>query len=237
MQYLPNLLVPASVPMPQSSLLLTAIAGLCVGLGTRLANGCTSGHMLNGVARLSLRSIVATCCFFASAVGTVYTIQTAPVAVAAYKTDPADSRHIVPLLALVSGCFATAWTVRRAVPQVVAFTAGINFAIGLLVSGMSLPQKTLGFLNLTSMESFDPSLLMIVLGGLLPNMAAYLYNGTPSKNRTIDAKLIGGSIIFGIGWGLHGICPGPAIVNLVTPSTDIIVFVLTTLLGSALVVK
>jgi uncharacterized protein len=104
----------------------------------------------------------------------------------------------------------------------VAFLSGLIFGIGLLVSQMSNPAKVLGFLDITG--NWDPSLALVMAGALTVFGAAYWRSkkrstpllarefATPSR-RDIDRPLLAGSIIFGVGWGLSGFCPGPAIVS------------------------
>jgi uncharacterized membrane protein YedE/YeeE len=258
-----------------------ALAGLLVGFGTRLANGCTSGHMLTGLAQLSLRSLVATCCFFGCAVVTVAFFGTAPAASTGslrqsfFTAASVDSQTTARLLSVTTTFYiATAIFLHKARKQrdagtpastsqrmLVALFAGATFASGLLMSGMYLPSKTLGFLNIWRAwkgvpgADFDPSLLMIVLGGLLPNLiATQLYTkhqkpllsaqGTqasvPVRTTTTEGvtpRLIIGSLLFGAGWGMSGICPGPAIVNLVSSwpfSTDFVAFFTSLVAGAKL---
>lgn len=104
-----------------------------------------------------------------------------------------------------------------------AFAIGLIFGVGLLVSGMYLPAKVLGFLDLAG--KWDPS-LAFVMGGALPFAAAGFVlarrrgktlPGEPlhlSGQTKIDPRLLVGATIFGVGWGLSGVCPGPAIFNL-----------------------
>jgi hypothetical protein len=103
--------------------------------------------------------------------------------------------------------------------------AGTTFSFGLLISGMANPVKVLRFLTIRDLRIFDPSLAMVVLSGVIPN-AVHWYNMQKGKTRLswekwsvpsrsdIDWQLIVGSAVFGIGWGLAGICPGPAVVGL-----------------------
>ena len=101
--------------------------------------------------------------------------------------------------------------------------AGLIFGIGLIISGMTDPAKVLGFLDLAGL--WNPSLALVMLGAILVGSVAFAiakrkstsFLGLPMQlpqSRHIDARLIGGSLLFGIGWGLAGICPGPALVML-----------------------
>lgn len=102
-----------------------------------------------------------------------------------------------------------------------SFLAGLVFGLGLIVSGMSNPQKVLGFLDLAG--KWDPSLALVMAGAILVGVAAFAvakrrqstWLGLPLllPNAThIDRRLVVGSAMFGVGWGLAGICPGPALV-------------------------
>jgi len=103
-----------------------------------------------------------------------------------------------------------------------AALAGLVFGLGLLVSGMADPQKVLGFLDLAG--AWDPSLALVMGGAIalgLPGFALARRRsrsllGAPMQlpaRQTIDAPLLFGSALFGIGWGLAGYCPGPALVG------------------------
>jgi uncharacterized protein len=107
--------------------------------------------------------------------------------------------------------------------RVSPFLVGLVFGIGLCISGMTHPDKVLGFLDLAG--AWDPSLAFVMGGAVVIAFAAYRIaagrkaslSGEPfhlPDTKAIDARLIGGSVIFGVGWGLAGLCPGPAITNL-----------------------
>lgn len=118
--------------------------------------------------------------------------------------------------------------------------AGLVFGLGLIVSGMANPAKVLGFLDLAG--AWDPSLALVMLGAIAVGFFAFLI----AKNRTrsfigaemklpgagkIDQRLIGGSVLFGVGWGVAGFCPGPALVALGTGEGKALVFVAAMLAG------
>ncbi|EZH76574.1 membrane protein [Ectopseudomonas composti] len=106
-----------------------------------------------------------------------------------------------------------------------AFVCGLLFGLGLLLAGMADPGKVLAFLDLAG--HWDPSLALVMAGAIgvaaLPlNLAQRrgkaLLGGAmqlPTR-RDLDARLIGGSLLFGVGWGIAGICPGPALAVLLT---------------------
>lgn len=110
---------------------------------------------------------------------------------------------------------------------VAALAAGVLFGAGLAVSGMINPSKIIGFLDVAAIPSggWDPTLGVVFAAALAPMFVAYAIQGHLSKpalgglfqipKRTeIDTRLLAGSAIFGIGWGLAGLCPGPAIAAL-----------------------
>jgi uncharacterized membrane protein YedE/YeeE len=120
-------------------------------------------------------------------------------------------------------------------PALAALLCGFIFGWGLLISGMAQTTKVLGFLDLFG-GTWDPSLLVVMAAALIVSGIGfalmrrrerpYLGGRTYwSSNATIDAPLVAGAAIFGIGWGLVGLCPGPALVNLATLSLPVIVFV------------
>ena len=115
-----------------------------------------------------------------------------------------------------------------------AFVAGLIFGLGLLISGMSNPQKVLNFLDLAG--TWDPSLAFVMSGAILVAAPGFYWvrrKSTPlfanqfklPAAQTIDTPLIGGSVLFGIGWGIGGFCPGPALVSVVPGSTSVYIFV------------
>lgn len=121
-----------------------------------------------------------------------------------------------------------------------AFAAGLVFGVGLIVSGMSNPAKVLGFLDLAG--QWDPSLAFVMAGAIAVGVGAYAI----AKRRTtswlglpmllpvtthIDWRLVIGSALFGVGWGLAGICPGPALVLVGAGSAKGLLFVIAMLAG------
>jgi uncharacterized membrane protein YedE/YeeE len=121
-----------------------------------------------------------------------------------------------------------------------AFFSALLFGIGLGVSGMTLPTKVIGFLDLTG--NWDPSLAFVMIGAIAVHGFSYrliMRRSSPllttsfhvPKLRQIDAKLIIGSVLFGIGWGLGGFCPGPAIVAAISQHHAVLVFLLSMIGG------
>ena len=116
-----------------------------------------------------------------------------------------------------------------------AFIVGFIFAIGLGISGMTQPEKVLGFLDIFG--KWDPSLLFVMLGAIVLHFISYRIikkNHKPlfsndwhvSTKNEITPSLVIGSILFGLGWGLGGYCPGPAIVSLASFEIRPVVFVI-----------
>lgn len=123
------------------------------------------------------------------------------------------------------------------------FLAGLVFGLGLLISGMTDPSKVLGFLDLFGV--WDPSLMFVMGGGV--GVALVGFRIAQKRNTTlgggvlhwpelahIDRSLVMGSLLFGVGWGLAGFCPGPALVSMAAGQDKALVFVLAMLTGMAL---
>jgi len=130
--------------------------------------------------------------------------------------------------------------VRRAI---VAFVCGLVFGAGLIISQMSNPAKVIGFLDVTG--NWDPSLALVMAGaiavfGVLYRLA--LRQGTPllapqftlPEKDSLDAPLMVGALIFGVGWGLGGFCPGPAIVSAAFGDARVWVFLAAMIAGMLL---
>ena len=125
-------------------------------------------------------------------------------------------------------------------PFVASLLAGLVFGLGLILSGMANPAKVLGFLDLAG--AWDPSLAFVMAGAISVGMLAFAvarkrtvsYLGLEMKlpgARQIDVRLIGGSVLFGIGWGIAGFCPGPGLVVLGMGEVKALVFVAAMLVG------
>lgn len=124
-----------------------------------------------------------------------------------------------------------------------SFVSGLVFGVGLLVSGLANPAKVLGFLDVAG--AWDPSLAFVMAGAIAVASGAFALAGrrsatligTPmrlSSSRAIDRPLILGSVVFGIGWGVAGFCPGPALVALGAGQIKALVFVAAMLAGMAI---
>lgn len=124
--------------------------------------------------------------------------------------------------------------------SVVAFIVGFVFAIGLGISGMTNPAKVVGFLNLV--KNWDPALMFVMIGAIPVNMLAYRLIKNWQKplfdskfhvptSQIITKELVIGAILFGIGWGIAGYCPGPAITSLASLQSSVVVFLIAMLIG------
>lgn len=124
--------------------------------------------------------------------------------------------------------------------SIAALLAGVLFGIGLAVSGMLIPDKVLNFLDIAG--HWDPSLALVMGGALAITIPGYyLVTQQPKPvfantfslptSRDIDVKLLSGAALFGLGWGLSGLCPAPALVNIATGYVDVLAFVGAMLVG------
>lgn len=124
-----------------------------------------------------------------------------------------------------------------------ALLAGLLFGIGLILSGMADPSKVIGFLDLTG--NWDPSLAFVMAGAIMVGAIAFRFAGgrrtsllgAPMHLPTstiIDRRLVLGSLTFGIGWGLAGYCPGPALASVLAGSMKPVIFVIAMVAGMAL---
>jgi len=129
----------------------------------------------------------------------------------------------------------------------IALSAGLLFGAGLAISGMHDPAKVLGFLDIAAIVSggWDPSLAFVMAGGLAVTLPAFWYArrraapvAAPAFQAptatAIDRRLMLGAAVFGVGWGLVGYCPGPALAALAFGATGTILFVLAMMAGMLL---
>ncbi len=121
--------------------------------------------------------------------------------------------------------------------------AGALFSLGLAISGMVDPAKVIGFLDVAG--DWDPTLAFVMGGALLVTIPAFrlIFKRPrpvladefelPTK-KDVDTRLLGGSALFGVGWGLSGFCPGPAVTALATGLTPVFAFVVAMIAGMAI---
>lgn len=222
-------------PLAHLSKSRITIGGYLIGIGASLANGCTSGHGVCGLVRLSRRSFVAVVSFMITSIltgsitGSVRHLPLVP---------PLDANRVRCKLRSVTAtiiCFSIlpfplarvsmlatgyGWgIVAEVFKNSLHFCRGALFATGLVISGMVHPAKTLGFMNI--FKKWDPSMAFVFLSALPLSFIGYSsiacgrgpVLGGPMENylKELDYQLVCGSILFGLGWGLTGLCPGPAI--------------------------
>lgn len=127
--------------------------------------------------------------------------------------------------------------------KIAAFLAGLLFGIGLLLAGMANPAKVLGFLDLAG--GWDPSLALVMVAAIGVALPFFTWARRHERallggfmqlpqRRDLDGRLIGGSLLFGVGWGIAGICPGPALVTFAAGYWQGALFCLAMLAGMAL---
>ena len=127
--------------------------------------------------------------------------------------------------------------------NIASFAAGLVFGLGLILSGMANPAKVLGFLDLAG--AWDPSLALVMAGAIAVGLGAFTFAKGRTRSllgaemrlptaRDIDRRLVGGSLLFGVGWGVAGFCPGPALVALGMGQGQAVVFVVAMLAGMGL---
>lgn len=125
-----------------------------------------------------------------------------------------------------------------------ALLAGVFFGVGLTVSGMTDPHRVRAFLDVAR---WDPTLVFVMGGAILahaPVVWLLRRRGRALRGplrlpaaRSVDARLVGGAILFGVGWGLSGYCPGPAVISLLSLSGGAFLFVAAMLIGSRLAAR
>ncbi|MFK0089592.1 DUF6691 family protein [Pseudomonas sp. NPDC090755] len=124
-----------------------------------------------------------------------------------------------------------------------AFICGVLFGLGLLLAGMVNPTKVLGFLDLAG--QWNPSLGLVMVGAIGAALIPLQWSskrtrsmlGLPMRmptTRALDRRLVGGSLVFGVGWGIAGVCPGPALALVLSGHWQILVFVFAMLAGMAI---
>lgn len=220
-------------PAPQSLVLFPisrmVLAGALVAVGSASAGGCTSGHAVCGLARVSRRSFVAVPIFIAvaaitaSATRTVVSLDTAASFdwPSRFASDSFTSMVYIALTTAVIGLLAfrtrtSSEKGRTYLSSALQALVGVCFGLGLLVSQMAYPFKVISFLAFKS-SLWDPSLMFVFPGALLLGGLAFnalLRRGTSPvmipknhslpTNTKIDKDLLGGSVLFGVGWGLSG---------------------------------
>jgi uncharacterized protein len=127
--------------------------------------------------------------------------------------------------------------------MLIALFAGVIFGLGLIVGGMTNPAKVLAFLDISG--DWDPSLAFVMLGAITIGFFAFKAAAKQSRSllglpmqlpasHLVDRKLVIGALLFGVGWGLAGFCPGPAVASVLVGGAAVWIFVASMLAGMAL---
>jgi uncharacterized membrane protein YedE/YeeE len=225
------------VPVSNAALI---VGGLIVGVGVTFGGGCTSGHGISGNARLSVRSMAYTGTFMAAGFITASLLESATHVQTVHAATPPIElmlRAAVRLLAAHVGAYAALAMLGRTralapslALDLLSFVDGSLFACGLGLSGMTSAARVAQFLDISA-GRWNPTLMFVMAGGLAltaPFMLALVLSKRLRKpvlgdkfeiptSKVIDRRLLLGGVLFGTGWGVGGMCPGPALVNVASP--------------------
>ena len=209
-----------------------------VGFGTTTGNGCTSGHGICGISAFRVRSLFGTCTFMLAGVVTAIADDTSSfLPVFSNGLDVRQSGIVIGVsIAVCLMMLALAMMARaqfrdrfeRTQPLLAATAVifeclfGVSFGLAMSVSNMTLLSATISFLDL---RYWNPALAFIMASAIAVTAPAYYFAGKKEfpfldvkfhrpVGSVIDAKLLLGEVVFGVGWGLVGACPAPAITNL-----------------------
>lgn len=238
------------------------LGGFLVGVGTKLGNGCTSGHGVCGLPRLSKRSFAAVGCFMTTGIG-IATIKhhynflnsdnvILPLHKYFYTSNIFTRDYLI--YSIILGVtlvyviyFIMIYKNRTATIDnydlsdlISGLVVGFIFGCGLSISGMIKREKVINFLSISS--NWDPSLMFVLGVSVTINFITFkiILNKTElppfaSKpctfNNSLDANVFIGPAIFGLGWGLSGLCPGPVICNFFLYLPQLTIFVIFIILG------
>lgn len=216
-----------SIKIPANAVI---IGGLLVGSGTLLANGCTSGHGICGLPRLSPRSLTAVCTFMVT--GAITAACTREYREIATIKSPSTLNELFFYAAPAIASFAVVKLLKSnenkdiyaekvtTKDHIDALVCSTLFGIGLTISGMCDPQRVINFLDFSNASGWDYSLMGVMGSGVILNLLTFNkflnlkdIGFGHAQNMVINNKLVIGSALFGCGWGLCGICPGPGIVS------------------------
>jgi len=284
----------AAAAAPRLTAPAAAAAGLLVGVGTRMGGGCTSGHGIAGLPRLSPRSLAAVATFMATGALAAGVARggALPPALARLLIAPAGAappplaggggaRALLPAALAVAAAalvLRARWLPARqqqpqpepqpasdsAAAHAAALACGLLFGAGLGLSRMTDADKVLSFLDPCAAGGWDPSLAAVMGAGVLVNLVTFrwlaragarpilagavraaeggnarpladcLPMGACAANSRVDAPLLLGAALFGLGWGLSGVCPGPALVALPAGGVTGVYMVPATIVGMVL---
>lgn len=214
-----------------------AVGGAFVGLGVRWGGGCTSGHGVCGIPRLSMRSFIAVPTFMASGMLTATLLSKFSPILPQYSLDLSILNNyywlkMLPKLILIFCQILTVifnihsnftkTSIGEKLNPLIFFLTGTLFGSGLLISGMCNRAKILAFLTVG--PDWDPSLLLVMTAAVGINFV--IFQGVMNWKRSVfntnidlpyqklDLGIFAGPVLFGVGWGMTGYCPGPALANL-----------------------
>lgn len=238
------------------SIPLFLFSAFLVGFGTKLANGCTSGHGVCGLPRLSRRSIAAVLTFLSFGIltatirskypfednGNLYYMGIAYALQLEYIFVVVMCVSAFSILGLLFYQTMYKQSVEKTKDCLISVLVGVIFGLGLIISGMVKKTKVLGFLVLN--ENWDPSLMFVLFTAVGLNLLTFNFIIRAVKKpwivnfcldlptlTNIDLKLILGATTFGIGWGLSGLCPGPVLINLHIYIPHLLVFLVVLVIG------
>jgi len=208
------------------------LAGFLVGFGAKMANGCTSGHGVCGLPRMSKRSIIAISFFmiFGMSVATIrYHYPFLRPSSYAYDVWEYPSIYYLVLCTSLLGFLFTLINgfnsgIKNKVRDImISFFIGALFSFGLIQSGMLQRHVVIEFLTISNIWNIQLAFVLGAAVGINLFTFNYILKKIPKPvfkdkydvptNTTVDNKLLCGSAIFGIGWGLSGVCPGPAVLG------------------------
>ena len=218
-----------------------AVGGLLVGLGASKQNGCTSGHGVCGLSRLSPKSLVAVLAFMSSGIFTGTFVRPYFFGASQQMQPEATSNNIPALFAanlVAGGALVIATQHGSAAHVLTGLVCGSMFSAGLALSSMANPSKLIDFLNLLGPRGWDPSLAFVMLGAILAAFVPFQLvarqqrqeNRKPPTPTLFPEQPIGkfvqptswfehehklqtlvGAGMFGVGWAIAGQCPGPGL--------------------------
>jgi uncharacterized membrane protein YedE/YeeE len=224
---------PPSLTIPQ-----VLLSGFLVGVGSKLSSGCTSGHMISGLSRFSRRSLAATATFFTTGAITARFLYADLPAIESFDWTLGDHGKTLLVIQAIPLAISTllyllpqstpsspsSESTTRSLRILAALSTSFDFALSLRLSNLTEPTRVLSFLLLPIHRAFDPSLAFLAVGALPLSILLYHFGRGPEKAQLgsrwavpkgdlVDSKLINGAALFGVGWGISGICPGPGLVN------------------------
>ncbi|OMJ68708.1 hypothetical protein SteCoe_33761 [Stentor coeruleus] len=229
------------------------IGGIMIGIGSRWSGGCTSGHGVCGLPRFSLKSFIAICIFMPVGMATSTYLSSMPLffnptplsssLISTYKNFASISLKVLQALVLMSIFYYI--VTKRGIEKVSVLSQtifGWIFGMGLLISGMCSRDNILAFLTIS--VKWDPSLIIVMFTAIFINLVTFqgiIYNGQSLLGKRLampDNRMdIGnfiGPVMFGMGWGITGLCPGPALANF-TVNPNCLLLVVATFVGQSIV--